>query len=605
MTGTGNSKDTSPSKLRTIWFFLKPYKFHVAGLFVLALVIGVLETTAVATIYPIVSLGLNIESGQSNILFSAIDRIAAMLPVEDIFIAYCVFFLIIVSVVFVLRVINIRFSTGINADIVRKCKERLFEKQMKADYQHFLDEKQGGLVYITTIATGDVIHLLTSIARLLSEAVLMISIFVLLFSMLWQGTMVMVLLGVGYYFLTQHIAKKVSYATGVGRARTATEQNIILNEVINGIKQIKAFLMQSNWINNFQSSVREYYYHYKKSIIWSEIPGFSLWLLMFSSIGIIALILRVQNPAGFAPILPLFGTFAFALLRLLPPMSNLGKLRMDLMAALPNAELVHSALNKQVTTIQDGDRELVSFSSDIRLDNVSFAHKGRKTTIKDVSMTLEKGKTTAIVGPSGAGKTTIADLLLRLFDPDEGEIEIDGVNLKEYKLSSWLSRVGLVSQDTFIFHDSIRNNIAFGADRYSDEEIVWAAKSANAHNFIVEFPQGYDTVVGERGMKLSGGQKQRIAIARAIIRKPDVLILDEATSALDNVSEALVQEAIEKISKERTVIVIAHRLSTIINADKIVVVEKGRAMEEGTHSDLMAKRGAYWNLYRSQGNTQS
>jgi ABC-type multidrug transport system fused ATPase/permease subunit len=189
-----------------------------------------------------------------------------------------------------------------------------------------------------------------------------------------------------------------------------------------------------------------------------------------------------------------------------------------------------------------------------------------------------------------------------LFDADKGQIKIDGIDLKEYKLSSWLNRVGFVSQDTFVLHDTVKNNITFGSDGYSDKEVTQAAKSANAHDFILEFPQGYDTIVGERGMKLSGGQKQRIAIARAIIKKPDILILDEATSALDNIAQTLVQEAVNKISKERTVTVIAHRLSTIIDADKIIVVENGRVMEEGTHRELTKKRGAYWNLYKSQEN---
>jgi len=273
------------------------------------------------------------------------------------------------------------------------------------------------------------------------------------------------------------------------------------------------------------------------------------------------------------------------------------------MSALPNAELTYSALHKQFGTIQSGDRELKSFTGNIQFDHVAFTHKGRPRTVKDVSMTLEKGKTTAIVGASGAGKTTIVDLLLRLFDPDRGEIRIDGANLKEYKLSSWLSRIGFVSQETFVFHDTVKNNITFGLDRYSDEEIIQAAKYANAHHFILEFPQGYDTIVGERGMKLSGGQKQRIAIARAIIRKPDIVILDEATSALDEISQALVQEAIDRISKERTVIIVAHRLSTIIDADKIIVIENGRLMEEGTHRELMARKGTYWSLYKSQENT--
>tara|TARA_B100000315_G_C14557865_1_gene579074 strand:+ start:26 stop:1291 length:1266 start_codon:yes stop_codon:yes gene_type:complete len=418
----------------------------------------------------------------------------------------------------------------------------------------------------------------------------------------WKGAMLVTLIGVGYYFITQYVGTRISYATGKGKAEKSTSEHVILNEVFNGIKQIKVFLTQSDWVRRFNRTVRDYYAYYRRNMVWNEIPAYSLWVLLFATIATMAIILRMQNPTGFTPLLPLFGTFAFAVLRLLPPIANFGSLRMQIMSALPNAELTYAVLSKQLSTIKDGEREFKTFTSNIQFDNVSFTHKGRPKTIKDVSITLEKGKTTAIVGPSGGGKTTIADLLLRLFDADKGQIRIDGVNLKEYKLSSWLNRVGVVSQDTFVLHDTIKNNITFGSDGYSDEEVIQASKSANAHDFILEFPQGYDTIVGERGMKLSGGQKQRVAIARAIIRKPDILILDEATSALDNIAQASVQEAINKISKKRTVIVIAHRLSTIIDAEKIIVVENGLVMEAGTHKELMEKRGAYWSLYKSQEN---
>lgn len=602
MTQTRKNEDFRQSKLKTLWFFLKPYKLHVVTLFILASIIGVLEATTVAAIYPLVSFGLNIESGQDNILLSLIATIATILPLKDAFMSYCILIILLAIIIFMVKTINVYFSVHLTTNMVRKIKERLFEKQLRADYQYFLDEKQGELVYTTTIATNDVTNLMTSVAKILSETLLIVFLFILLFSMNWKGAILVTLVSVGYYFVTQYLGSKVSYATGAGKAETATSEHIILNEVFNGIKQIKVFLTQSDWLKKFKRTVRQYYAYYRKNRVWSEMPAHSLWLLLFSLIAIIALVLRIQSPVGFTPLLPLFGTFAFALLRLLPPITNFGSLRMQIMAALPNAELTYSALNKQFATIKDGEKELRSFTHSIQLDHVSFAHKGRSTTIKDVSMTLEKGKTTAIVGPSGAGKTTIVDLLLRLFDPDKGEIRIDGVNLKEYKLSSWLSRIGFVSQDTFVFHDTVKNNITFGLDGYFDEAVIQAAKSANAHDFIVEFPQGYDAIVGERGMKLSGGQKQRIAIARAIIKKPDILILDEATSALDNISQTLVQEAVDKISKDRTVIVVAHRLSTIIDADKIVVLENGRVMEEGTHGELMTRRGAYWSLYKSQEN---
>jgi len=593
-------KEPGQSKLKIIWFFLRPYKLQVVALFVMAGIAGLLETATAAAIYPVVSLGLNIEALQDNALLSLIMRIADVSPLQDSFITYCILAILLAVLAFAFKAFNLYFSVHLGVTVVMRMKEMVFGKQLKADYQHFLDEKQGGMVYNTVIAAREVELLIIYTAKIMTEMILIISLFILLFTMNWKGTMLAVLLAAGYYLVTSYIGINISYATSVGRVKTATNEIVILNELISGIKQVKVNLLENDWTKRFQTAVRQYYTYLKKGRVWSEIPSPGLWLVLFTFLGIVAIILRAQNPAGFTPLVPLFGTFAFAMLRLLAPITSLGFLRMQIMAAMPNVELTYSTLHKKFDTIKDGDRELESFNRDIRFENIYFTHKDRSTTINEVSMTLEKGKITAIVGPSGAGKTTIVDLILRLFDPDKGEIKIDGINLKEYRISSWLSKIGLVSQDAFVFHDSIKNNITIGVGGYSEEKIIEAAESANAHAFILEFPQGYDTIVGERGMKLSGGQKQRIAIARAILKKPDILILDEATSNLDNISEALVQEAINRISKERTVIVVAHRLSTIINADKIVVLENGRVVEEGTHNKLIKRKGVYWNLYKSQ-----
>jgi ABC-type multidrug transport system fused ATPase/permease subunit len=275
---------------------------------------------------------------------------------------------------------------------------------------------------------------------------------------------------------------------------------------------------------------------------------------------------------------------------------------MQIMAMLPNCETVYHILKEKIATIEDGSREMDTFKSKIEFNNVTFAYKERDKILECISLTFEKGRTTAIVGGSGSGKTTVINLVLRLFDVGGGSIEIDGVDIRQYRLASWLGKIGFVSQETIIFNDTVRNNITFGSD-YSDEEIVRVCQYANAHGFISELPRGYETLVGDRGMRLSGGQKQRIAVARAMIRNPEILIFDEATNALDNISEAAVQRAIDEIARDHTVIIIAHRLSTIVNADKIIVIGDGRVLEEGRHNELIAKGGAYSDLYRSQVNS--
>jgi len=247
--------------------------------------------------------------------------------------------------------------------------------------------------------------------------------------------------------------------------------------------------------------------------------------------------------------------------------------------------------NVQYTKLQEG----------VHFNHISFAYpRHEKLVLKDLDLYLPRGTTLALVGSSGAGKSTVADLLPRFYDPISGSITIDGVDLREYDLQSLRKAMGIVSQDTFLFNDSVRNNIAYGRPEASGEEIMTAATRANAYEFISKLPEQFDTLVGDRGVMLSGGQRQRLAIARALLQNPEILILDEATSALDTVSERLVQSAIDDLSRDRTTLVIAHRLSTVQKAHQIAVLDQGCVVEVGTHEELLQKGGYYSRLYSMQ-----
>ena len=248
----------------------------------------------------------------------------------------------------------------------------------------------------------------------------------------------------------------------------------------------------------------------------------------------------------------------------------------------------------------DGTRSLAEFQDSIVLKNVGFEYEAGQPVLCDVSLTIEQGETVAIVGGSGAGKSTLVDLVMRLYDPQWGEVYLDGYDIRDYCLHDLRRRISVVNQHTFLFNESIRANIAYGLEDVSDEQVRSAAAEANALEFIEAMPERFDTMLGERGARLSGGQRQRIAIARALLRDPDILILDEATSALDSMSERLVQESLERLMQGRTVIVIAHRLSTIENADRVVVVEEGRIVEEGTYEDLLLQEGRLWAYHTMQ-----
>jgi len=374
-----------------------------------------------------------------------------------------------------------------------------------------------------------------------------------------------------------------------------------LQETLSGIKVIKAFAAEPRENKNFEYENTKLVDNALKQLKYNSLATPVMEVLGAVGMGLIIWYGGSQVIAG-ETTPGTFFSFLTALFMLYRPIKKLNKTNLAIQKALAGAERVFQVLDsRDIKEEKGGEAELKPPFESLELDRVTFYYPGcQQPALDRVSISIRRGEKAALVGPSGAGKTTLINILPRFYVQQQGEVYINGRSTSEYTLSSLRRFMGIVAQDNFLFNVTVRENIAYGLERVDHEEVVAAAKAAFAHDFIMELSQGYDTVIGERGVRLSGGQKQRITIARALLKNPPLLILDEATSALDTESERIVQQALENLMRERTSIVIAHRLSTILSADRIVVMEKGGIISQGSHDQLLAGCTLYKRLYEMQ-----
>ncbi|MFZ4388092.1 MAG: ABC transporter ATP-binding protein, partial [Chthoniobacterales bacterium] len=374
------------------------------------------------------------------------------------------------------------------------------------------------------------------------------------------------------------------------------ELAVILHEIISGIKVVKAFSRTRYELDRFDASGRLQFRQIMRARRIMEITsplaeslaalGVSLGLFYVYTIGM----------SGST-----FLSLCFGIFLLYNPLRTLSKLQLTLARGEIVMQGVLGMMREIPSVVDTPDATpLLHCDGEIELQGISFGYRSNIPVVRDLSLRFERGKRYALVGASGAGKSTIFSLIMRFYDPNEGSVRIDGRDIREFTQSSLRERIGIVAQDTFLFHDSIHNNIAYGRPGATREEVVLAARKAHAHDFILAQKNGYETVVGDKGCMLSGGQQQRISIARALLKNAPVLLLDEATSALDSVSETQIQLALEELVKGKTVIAIAHRLSTVQKADRIILIEEGEVRAEGTHRELLASSEAYSTLHNLQ-----
>lgn len=482
--------------------------------------------------------------------------------------------------------------------LVRDLRSKMYDKVVSLPLSFFSKEKKGDII---ARMTGDVVEvensIVTSLDMLIKNPIFIVIYFTTLLYVSWELTLfticVMPVLG----WIMGAIGRKLKAKSLVAQQKLG-ETTSQMEETIGGLRVVKAFVAEKKMsgrflkcCNELRGSVMRVAMRQALAHPVSEFLGTCIIVIVLWFGGTLIL---SENSMISAPSFIYYLTMLYSIIN---PLKELSKASYSIPRGLASMERVDAIL-KAENPITDGVKgvELSDVNEGVEYKNITFSYDGERTILKNINLKIEKGKTVALVGQSGSGKSTMVDLVPRYYDVLQGEICIDGVNVKDMKVKSLRALIGNVNQEAILFNDTFYNNITFGVENATMEQVIEAAKIANAHDFIMETENGYDTCVGDRGCLLSGGQRQRISIARAILKNPPILILDEATSALDTESERLVQEALERLMKTRTTIAIAHRLSTIKNADEICVMRDGEIVERGKHEELLKLNGLYKRL---------
>ena len=492
-------------------------------------------------------------------------------------------------------------SSSLTRRITTDIREAGIKLLLKIDIDYYSKMKVGDLINRLGGETSRAANAVRLLINLVTLAITILVFAAILISISWQLTIAATVL-LSLVVIVNQYAIIRSKKFGKQLSDISKGYSIAMLETLNGIRLVKSTGNENKEIQRITKLIKKREEADFQSQLNSEAIAPISEVMGISALLGIVFLSRVIFSAQLSTVSAVLLTYLLILLRVLPLMSQLNTLRSNLANISPSISIVTEFLDTTDKPFMgNGDLSFSKLEKGIHFNSISFNYPGHdKLILKDVDLYLPRGTTLALVGGSGAGKSTLADLLPRFYDPNSGSITIDNTDLREFSIQSLRKSMGIVSQDTFLFNDSVRNNIAYGEFEISDEEVISAAKRANAYEFITKLPQGFDTVIGDRGVMLSGGQRQRLAIARALVQNPEILILDEATSALDTVSERLVQEAIDDLSRDRTTLVIAHRLSTVQKADQIAVLDRGSVMEVGTHNELLQKDGYYKRLYSMQ-----
>jgi len=479
--------------------------------------------------------------------------------------------LAVLIVVFFLKSTLLILHNGMSAHFAMKLREKWSNKilasYLGAEYIYVMNEKHGVMFHNTTIEPFRVSKSIILLLHILSKIIMTVAIFIMLLYVNWKATMIVAAFGIIIMIGVKNLTFNYSLRFGRERLDINQEESTITSESVEAIKEIKLLGKEERYRTALLKKMRQFTKVQTRFSIFSQLPDNLLEFIFIIFISAAIYYIEFSPELSLKELLPILGFYMIVGQKLFKYSTLIISQRMIITSALPSLRLIHDLIYRDVS--MENLKKGIPFekiNSDIIIKDLCFSYDHSRPVFKNFSMKIPMNKMTALVGPSGSGKSTIAEILMRLLTPESGHIRINGKNIFDFNLSSWRNKIGYVSQEPFLFNSSIRENILLGKQGASDRDIEEAAKTANIHDFIMTLENGYDTIVGDRGVKLSGGQRQRIVIARAVIRNPELIIFDEATSSLDTKAEAEVQKSINNLIGDKTILVIAHRLSTIKKA---------------------------------------